>query len=153
MSREELLKKTVKDLHELCKERNLQRYEGKKQLTKDVLIESIIRYESQTEAEETVDTEVEAGVSEQEKETVKLEYVQKAEVGTLVAFRSESGKVKSAMITKKSTPRQILQVQTSYGAVFTVDYKDVIWVKSGKRWPKGVYEMLRGKEDESRKCI
>ena len=149
MSREELLKKTVKELHELCKERNLQRYEGKKQLTKDVLIESIIRYESQTEVEETVDAEVEAGVSEQEKETVKLEYVQKAEVGTLVAFRSESGKVKSAMITKKSTPRQILQVQTSYGAIFNVDYKDVIWVKSGKRWPKGVYEMLRGKEEES----
>ena len=74
----------------------------------------------------------------------RMEYVERVSPGTLVAFRLPTGKVISAKIKRKSTKRRILQVETSYGAEHLVSFKDVIWVRTGKRWPRGVYNLLKG---------
>lgn len=74
----------------------------------------------------------------------KKRYVDNIEIGTLVAFKLQSGKVKSAKVTRKSTKVRKLKLITDYGAEFIVSYDDVIWVRTGKRWPRGVYNLLKG---------
>lgn len=79
---------------------------------------------------------------------VKLSYIENADLGTIVAFISPSGKAKSAKIIGRDVDNKILEVETSYGAKFKVAFSDVIWVRTGKRWPKGVYELLKGISNE-----
>lgn len=158
-SRKELELETVVNLREIAKEvgiKNVKKYK------KDALIDLIIETTSVDEpAEEQVeevtptdtykeelDTDVEE-ITEEERAARKLKYVEEAPIGTLVAFKPEVGKVKSAKIIKKSTKNRRLKVETAYGATFIVPYEDVIWVRSGSRWPRGVYNMLKGIEDGS----
>lgn len=70
-------------------------------------------------------------------------YIDTCPIGTLVAFRIDE-KVKSAKILKRSRKRKQLKVQTSYGKEFYIDYSDVVWVKLNSRWPRGVYNLLKG---------
>ena len=70
-----------------------------------------------------------------------LEYIENAEVGTIVAFRI-GDKVKSAKIINRSSARRKLKLETAYGRIYVVDYDDIIWVKTSSRWPRGVYELF-----------
>lgn len=74
----------------------------------------------------------------------KMNYIENVAVGTIVAFRLPYGKVKSAMVIEKSPTRRKLKLETEYGKVFIINYEDVVWVKTGNRFPKGVYEALKG---------
>lgn len=78
----------------------------------------------------------------------KMQRIKAIEIGTLVAFKLSNGKVKSAKVTRKSSKNSRLQVETEYGASYIINYEDVIWVRSGKRWPRGVYMMLKGLVDD-----
>ena len=78
----------------------------------------------------------------------KLGYIENAEIGTLVAFRLASGRVKSAKIINKSSKAQKLRVETEYGAIYVISYEDVLWVRTGPRWPAGVYRLLKGLDKE-----
>lgn len=86
------------------------------------------------------------------------DYVLTASHGTIVAFRFPSGRVKSAKIVRRSTSNRVLEVETEYGSRHVISFDDVIWVKSGDRWPKNVYKMLKGdeiseeREDEQVRC-
>lgn len=78
-------------------------------------------------------------------------YIEHVQVSTLIAFRVSGKKAKSGKVIKKSTKNRRVMVETEYGAQFIVPFEDIIWVKTGKRWPKGVYKMLKGEgciEDE-----
>lgn len=70
-------------------------------------------------------------------------YIDCCPIGTVVAFRIAE-KVKSAKIVKRNKKRQRLKVQTTYGKEFVIDYSDVVWVKLNNRWPRGVYNLLKG---------
>lgn len=72
------------------------------------------------------------------------DYVEDAEVGMLVAFRTERQRVKSAKIVRKSTAERKLLLETRYGMRFVVDYSDVIWVNTTGRWPRWVFELMKG---------
>lgn len=74
----------------------------------------------------------------------KMNYIENVAIGTIVAFKLPNGKVKSAMVMAKAPLRRKLKLETEYGKVFKIDYKDVVWVKTGNRFPKGVYEALKG---------
>ena len=74
----------------------------------------------------------------------KMHYIENIEVGTIVAFKLSNGKVKSAKVVKKSTKNRKLKLETDYGAEYIVSYESIIWVRTGKRWPKGVYNLLKG---------
>lgn len=74
-------------------------------------------------------------------------YVNEAEVGMLVAFRTDKMKVKSAKIVKKSSKDKKLLLETKYGAQFLVDYDDVIWVNTTGRWPRWVFKLMKCLED------
>ena len=120
------------------------------------LIDEIIKVQNEITSDESVPekTELETEENEIKSEKVeiseedriyrKLKYVENADIGTIVAFKPEIGKVKSAKIIKKSTKNRKLKLETSYGAQFVISYDDVIWVKTTQRWPRGVYNMLKG---------
>lgn len=74
----------------------------------------------------------------------KMNYIENVAIGTIVAFKLPNGKVKSAMVIEKAPTRRKLKLETEYGKVFKIDYEDVVWVKTGNRFPKGVYEALKG---------
>lgn len=81
----------------------------------------------------------------------KMHYVENIEIGTIVAFRLSNGKVKSAKVMKKSTKNRKLMLETDYGAQYVVSYNAIVWVRTGKRWPRGVYKLLKGMVDDERK--
>lgn len=74
----------------------------------------------------------------------KMKYIERANVGVIVAFKvPDDERVISAMIKRKSTKRRKFKVETAYGAEFVIGYDDVIWVRTNKRWPKGVYNLFK----------
>lgn len=166
MSRENLQKKTCKELRELAKELNIS---GRWDMTKDQLIDAILGAEVVENTNESESAKDECKVDNQEnvvevedkveKESAnvdvdmaqKMQYIENIEIGTLVAFRLSNGKVKSAKVTRKSTKNRKLKLETDYGAEYIVSFDDIVWVRTGKRWPRGVYKLLKGLVDDNGK--
>ena len=166
MSRENLQKKTCKELRELAKELNIS---GRWDMTKDQLIDAILGAEVVENTNESESAKDECKVDNQEnvvevedkveKESAnvdvdmaqKMPYIENIEIGTLVAFRLSNGKVKSAKVTRKSTKNRKLKLETDYGAEYIVSFDDIMWVRTGKRWPRGVYKLLKGLVDDNGK--
>ncbi len=86
--------------------------------------------------------------SEQEEKAThrdKLKRIEEAPIGTIVAFKKGSDKVKSAKIINKNLKGKKLKLETDYGVKHIVSFDDIIWVKSENgRWPRGVYNLLKG---------
>lgn len=165
MSREELLNKTKEEVSAIAKEYGVTRSIGSKRKTKEQLVEEILKADGGAQTTETAEvpdeewnpTETTAEAAEEEvkvekaevvdeaiKEQRRKEYIENVKIGTLVAFKSITGKVKSAKVVKRSSKNRKLKVETKYGAEFVISYDDVIWVRTNKRWPKGVYQLLKG---------
>lgn len=134
---ENLEKKTRDELRVIAKELDIK---GRGHMTKDQLVQAIASAIS-SEAVETSD--------DVSSSSNKMKYVENVEIGTIVAFKLPDGRVKSAKIERRSTSRRKLKLVTQYGAEFVVSYDDVIWVRTTKRWPKGVYNLLKGKVAEN----
>lgn len=166
MSKEILQNKTCKELRELAKSMNIS---GRWDMTKDQLIDTILRakmVENTNKSESAKDeckidnqegiVEVEDKVEKKSANVnvdmaQKMPYIENIEIGTLVAFRLSNGKVKSAKVTRKSTKNRKLKLETDYGAEYIVSYNDIVWVRTGKRWPRGVYKLLKGLVDDNGK--
>ena len=107
--------------------------------------EEIAALKTECEKESELDTidgfEETDVINEAEQANKHLEYIENAEVGTIVAFRV-GDKVKSAKIINRSSARRKLKLETAYGRIYVVDYDDIIWVKTSSRWPRGVYELF-----------
>lgn len=164
MSREELVAKTKDEVSAIAKEYGITRSIGSKRKTKEQLIEEILSINtgntneevkqdvdadedwqepSETNNDTTTEVKTET-ITNEEKEVRKKSYIENVKIGTLVAFKSLTGKVKSAKVVKRSTKNRKLKVETKYGAEFVISYDDVVWVRTNKRWPKGVYQLLKG---------
>lgn len=74
----------------------------------------------------------------------KAEAIEKADVGTLIAFIDEKGKPRTAKLVNRSSSRQVIKVTTEFDWTFIVPYDKVLWVRFGTRWPKTIYNMLKG---------
>lgn len=164
MSKENLQNKTCKELREFAKDMNIS---GRWDMTKDQLIEAILGAkevkttikEESAKDEHKVDNQENVEVeNKDEKKSAssdvdmkqKMPYIENIEIGTLVAFRLSSGKVKSAKVMRKSTKNRKLKLETDYGAEYIVSFDDIVWVRTGKRWPRGVYKLLKGKVDNEK---
>lgn len=159
MSREELVAKTKDEVSAIAKDYGITRSIGSKRKTKEQLIEEILSINTgnteevkqdvdadedwQEPSETTTEVKTET-ITNEEKEVRKKSYIENVKIGTLVAFKSLTGKVKSAKVVKRSTKNRKLKVETKYGAEFVISYDDVVWVRTNKRWPKGVYQLLKG---------
>ena len=77
-------------------------------------------------------------------EAPKQQYINNMQLGALVAFKVNESKVLSGMIEKMDANKTTFIINTKTQIRFTVLRKNIIWVKTGERWPKGVYKALRG---------
>ena len=171
-SREQLAGMKVAELKSICKENGIKHYNGKNRYTKQQMIDAIVAFSEEDEEQQVKEPEKklednkkakeskEVKESKENKEEVKSTedaerkrkaYVENIALGTIVAFRTPDGKVKSAMVVNKSSKYRKLKLETKYGAVYVVKYEDVIWVKTGKRFPRGVYNLLKGIETNEKK--
>ena len=60
--------------------------------------------------------------------------------GNIVAFRVDE-KMYSGKIM--SIENEQITVQTKNGSVYFIAKSDVVWVKNGTFWPKGIYNALK----------
>ena len=144
MSGETLQSKNCKELREIAKGLKIQ---GRWDMTKEELITNIMAAsENGQSATDECKTDDQTHIDMEQ----KMRYIENVELGTIVAFRLANGRVKSAKVVKKSTKSRKLKLETNYNAEYIVSYDDIIWVRTGKRWPKGVYELLKGKVDNGK---
>lgn len=168
MSRENLESKNCKELREMAAKLNIV---GRWEMKKDQLIEAILGANSVKEnmkennanedlqsAKDEVKIDNQEGVEVEDKienESAnpvvnmeqKMAYIENVDIGTIVAFRLSNGRVKSAKVTRKSTKDRRLKLETDYGVEYIVPYESIVWVRTGKRWPRGVYKLLKGQVD------
>jgi hypothetical protein len=143
MKKEELTKLTVKELDQMCKEKDLPRYKGKTHLNKMEMINNLLGTEAKT-------SEAEEVILAKETSTDKKQYVENAEAGTIIAFRDKKGRIRSGKITENNKEKENLVVELKSGRKFYITYLDVIWVTSddNKRWPKEVLKLLKESQQE-----
>lgn len=147
-NKEQLMEMKVDELRKVASSigiKNAKRYK------KVDLVDMIISIQNppETVAEEVKEEKEEvAGVSDNTDDSGidsnKLRYINEAPIGTLVAFKLPNGQTKSAKIINRSTGRKKLKLETIYGKQFIVSYSDIVWVKSTNKWPRGVYNQLKG---------
>jgi len=155
--RTELEAMKAEELRQMCKDMGISFYKGKSRLTKAEMIDKLL-CEVESNGEEVVeanDENIEQAKSEYVKSQEEIEaeeaaklamrakYIEEAKVGTIIAFRLESGKVISAMIVKKSTKNRKFKVETKYGAEHIVLFDEILWVRTNKRWPKFIYNLFK----------
>ena len=165
MSKEILEVKTRKELRTIATELNIT---GRWEMNKEQLIDAILGAEVVKNTEKTESAKDEYKVDNQEiveaenkdenksanvkiNMEQKMHYIENVDIGTIVAFKLSNGKVKSAKVARKSTKNRKLKLETDYGAEYIVSYDDIIWVRTGKRWPRGVYKLLKGLVDANGK--
>lgn len=153
----DLIAMKVAELKQMRKEGGIRHYNGKNCFKKIELVEAILRAEGKVEDDiESAKDEIEnddhdAEAVSNKKHTAaiidmeqKMPYIEQAAIGTIIAFRLPNGKVKSAKIIKRSTKNRRFMVETEYNAQYVVEYDNVVWVRTGDRWPRGVYKLLKG---------
>lgn len=170
VTKESLEQMKVRELAAICKSKNIPCYRGKNLIRKGEMVAAILLAEQAEDGhvkQSAADTNEignggEAAVNVNEAATGsapvidmerKMPYIESAQVGTLVAFRLANGKVKSAKVVKKSTKNRRFMLETEYGAQYIVSYDDIIWVRTTKRWPLGVYKMLKGLSDDGQATV
>lgn len=155
MSRKELETWSCGELAKYCKEHNIPHYNGKNRFRKSEMVEAILKEQEPMVEEPAVESEIEesvsAAVKEKEAADVEqlpgtLEYLENIKVGTLVAFKEESGKLNTAAVQNVSFKRNQLRLVTQYGKEFIVPFGNVIWVRTSKRWPKFVLDILKSQQ-------
>lgn len=148
-TKQELMEKKKSEIMKIAEELGINRYKGKSALTKEELVDNIIGTQQANNHDEKSNEKQQVKNKDiSESRDVKDRYLDTADIGCLVAFKIETGKVKSAKIVKRSTSGRKLKVETAYGMEYIVPYDNVLWVKTGTRWPKGVYMLLKGISQE-----
>ena len=147
------------DLAKICKERNIPHYRGKNLLKKGEMVDAILKEQLQPEVVPVVEKKIEcdAGSVAKEKETEDIkqlpgtkEYLKNINVGTLVAFKEDSGRLNTAAVQNVSFKRSQLRLVTQYGKEFIVPFENVIWVRTSARWPKFVLDALKSQQRKGR---
>lgn len=108
---------------------------GRHKMNKETLLSKVMESEFVKEKKPTDDAN--AG---------KEKYIENLSIGQIVAFhfKNSYGKevVKSGKI--ESINENNLIIINKVGTSFEVKKEEIVWVKTGSRWPKGVYELLKG---------
>lgn len=122
---------TVKQLREKAKELGIV---GRWSMTK-------------TQLEEAIRDCLKEGPGSQAKSTTQ-KYIDNAPKGTVIAFKIElSGRERTLSGKIEEVSKDSVKVVTKNGSAYTIPRDKVIWVKTGLRWPKGVFNELKGVEN------
>lgn len=161
--REELQGKNVSQLRDIAKFYSVK---GRWDMNKNQLVDTIleaeeVKVDKDAKVEVKIDNEevVKDSDSKTEKEVTvntvnedKMRYVRDVKIGTIVAFTT-NGATRSAKVTNKSSSKQLLKLEDRQGVEYIIPYTDVIWVRYGKRWPRGVYNALTGGKRNGKESI
>lgn len=163
MTRNELENMTKENVAKVAKDLGVKRYKGKSMLSKKELIDGICKamesnddvadaQKAINEAGEQVKNEVKNEIVVDRK--VKDERILSAPIGTLIAFREpETGKLNTAKLTNRNKTKKLVKCETQYGKEFLISFSDIVWTKTGSRWPKSIYNELKGKKADAGKEI
>ena len=159
MTRNELENMNKTEVAKVAKDLDVKRYKGKSMLSKEELIDGICKaLESKDDAADAQKAISEAG--EQVKKEividreVKDERILSAPIGTLIAFREpETGKLNTAKITNRNKTKKLIKCETQYGKEFLISFSDIVWTRTGSRWPKSIYNELKGKKANAGKEV
>ncbi len=126
--------KTVKELLNIAKE---YRIVGRHDMRKQQLIDAIV------ESEKALDETATNTASKS-----RDDYIKNLKPGDIVAFQfyDPFGKkiVRSAKVVDAYPGKEGVTVQDKIGNEYFVYKSNILWVKTGKRWPKFVYLMFKG---------
>lgn len=146
---------TRDELRQVAKEMNIP---GRGSMTKAQLLNTIIEFAYAVHEKEKNDTDnvVKVNVSVNANSNIpisqaKLSYLNTIKPGTIVAFRvmvNGRERVKSAAVANVSYKRQMLKLVTKYNAEYIIPFSSVVWVKVGERWPRYIYNLLKGIKNE-----
>lgn len=163
MTRNELENMTKENVAKVAKDLGVKRYKGKSMLSKKELIDGICKamesnddvadaQKAINEAGEHVKNEVKNEIVVDRK--VKDERILLAPIGTLIAFREpETGKLNTAKLTNRNKTKKLVKCETQYGKEFLISFSDIVWTKTGSRWPKSIYNELKGKKANAGKEV
>lgn len=81
----------------------------------------------------------------QAKQKTTLDYAQSVDDGAFVAFKVMLGGKQRVLSAKVNGKNQLghLLVETKSGSKYRVEPKDIVWVKTGLRWPRWVLELFK----------
>lgn len=117
---------TVKQLQEVAKNLGLHGYT---KLKKEALETLVNEKTAKTAKVETV-----------VQPTSKEHYIANLQPGTLIAFKVRERAISGKVIQCGSR----ILVETKNGNRFSIVREEILWVKTGLRWPKYIYNLLKG---------
>lgn len=159
MTRNELENMTKENVAKVAKDLSVKRYKGKSMLSKKELIDSICKaMESNDDAADVQKAINEAGEQVKNEIVIDREVKDKrilsAPIGTLIAFHEpDTGKLNTAKLTNRNKTKKLIKCETQYGKEFLISFSDVVWTKTGSRWPKSIYNELKGKKANAGKEV
>lgn len=132
-----LSSKTVKELLAIAKEYQIVgRHDMKKQQLIDAIVEVV--------EIEKASSETDAGIANKTHD----DYVENLKQGDIIAFQFHNpfGKkiTRSAKVIDPHPGEIGTTVQDKIGNKYFVYKSNILWVKTGKRWPKYIYSMFKG---------
>nr|DAP31943.1 MAG TPA: Rho termination factor, N-terminal domain [Caudoviricetes sp.] len=156
MTRNELENMNKTEVAKVAKDLGVKRYKGKSMLSKKELIDGICKVmESNDDVTDAQKAISEAGEQEKKVEIdrdAKDKRIISAPLGTLIAFyEPETNKLNTAKLTNRNKVKRLIKCETQYGKEFLVPFENIRWVKTGSRWPKGIYNELKGKKADAGK--
>lgn len=81
---------------------------------------------------------------EQKISKTKGDYINNIEVGILIAFKVQDRMVSAKVIQVNEND---VKVETKNGSIYFVGKESIAWVKTGSRWPSGIYNALRNSQN------
>lgn len=152
---ENLEAKTCKELREIAKGLGIV---GRWDMNKSELINSISEYDSQISGLDDRDIAFDSNCiinedSETQSEGLQkvmttMDYLGSVELGTLVAFRRKGNQniaMSGKLIDRKGDK---IIVESKLGTQYELTPECIIWVKTGKRWPKWVFSLFNNTTKE-----
>lgn len=72
----------------------------------------------------------------------KDSYIDNIEIGMIIAFNIARGKAMSAKVISIDSENNMYLCKAIDNTPYKVPRSSIIWVKTGKRWPKGIFQKL-----------
>ena len=150
--------KTVKELREIAKELEIV---GRWDMNKTQLIEAIEMAQAVQElSDEDIEFENDCIITEdntnQSEGTQKVtkttdDYLNNIEPGILVAFKRNSKDIAMSgkFVSFDENNDNLVCIKSKKGTMFKVPKANIIWVKTGARWPKWVFTLFNNKREKS----
>ena len=84
------------------------------------------------------------------KKKSKEDYAKTVEPGVIIAFEHIDEQGEKITISGKILARREdgFEVQTIRGTKLNVLFDNVLWYKTGRRWPKYIFNLLQGKDND-----